>query len=481
MTDSRQDLLPFDSTEELPVPDSLLDQVIGQEKALAIIQQAARQGRFILLMGSPGTGKSMLGMALSELLPMEGLEDVLVFPNSEERVFPKIRVAKAGEGERIVHEFKAKRRREEASLNLTFWLFLFFLVLIAGYYAFSRGEPGFFIAGGVLAVLLWGLRGYLKVQGGTFPPKLLINHTESSRAPFVDATGFQAGALLGDVRHDPFQSGGVETPTHELIEAGAIHWAHRGVLYIDEVATLGLESQLSLLTAIQKKRFTITGRNPGSSGTMVRTEAIPCDFLLVLAGNLDDIDGMHPALRSRIRGYGYEVYTNEFMDDNRENRNKLAQFVAQEVRKDGKISHFSRGAVMEVIGEARRRTNQWGRLSLRLRDLGGLVRASGDLARKEGTPLVEADHVIRARELVRPLEEQIAEIALEQWDGYARLKSQEVEPGRTCGLVVFKQVKGLVLPIRAQVFPALEKGKGKWVSPGIFRLDIDYLRQCLGA
>jgi predicted ATP-dependent protease len=39
----------------------------------------------------------------------------------------------------------------------------------------------------------------------------------------------------------------------------------------------------------------------------------------------------------------------------------------------------------------------------------------------------------------------------------------------------------LVLPIRAQVFPALEKGKGKWVSPGIFRLDIDDLRQCLGA
>ena len=28
---------------------------------------------------------------------------------------------------------------------------------------------------------------------------------------FIDATGAHAGALLGDVRHDPFQSGGLET------------------------------------------------------------------------------------------------------------------------------------------------------------------------------------------------------------------------------------------------------------------------------
>ncbi len=45
---------------------------------------------------------------------------------------------------------------------------------------------------------------------------------------------------------------------------------------------------------------------------------------------------MHPALRSRIRGYGYEVYMNDTMDDNDENRRKLVQFVAQEVAKDKK-------------------------------------------------------------------------------------------------------------------------------------------------
>lgn len=408
--------MPFEHTGQLPVPDSLLDQVIGQERAVTIIRRAAQQRRFVLLIGAPGTGKSMLGSAMAELLPVEGLEDVLVFPNPEERVSPRIQVTAAGQGERIVREWKEKRHREEASLNLIFWLSLFSLIVVTGYYALSHREPVYLMGGLVSLVLLWGLRRTLKVKSRTLPPKLLIDRTgDSHRAPFVDATGFQAGALLGDVRHDPFQSGGVETPPHELIEPGAIHRAHRGVLYIDEVATLGLESQLALLTAIQEKQFAITGRNPGSSGTMVRTEPVPCDFLLVLAGNLSDVERMHPALRSRIRGYGYEVYTWEEMDDILENRNQLAQFVAQEVRKDGKIPHFSWEAVREIIREAQRRACRRGRLSLKLRDLGGLIRAAGDLAQQEGSPRVEADHVERAREWARPLEEQIVQRKLAGW------------------------------------------------------------------
>jgi len=43
---------------------------------------------------------------------------------------------------------------------------------------------------------------------------------------------------------------------------------------------------------------------------------------------------MHPALRSRIRGYGYEVYMKDTMPDTPENRDKIATFVAQEVIKE---------------------------------------------------------------------------------------------------------------------------------------------------
>ncbi|MFN7182551.1 MAG: 2-oxoacid:acceptor oxidoreductase family protein, partial [Planctomycetota bacterium] len=51
--------------------------------------------------------------------------------------------------------------------------------------------------------------------------------------PFLDATGAHAGALLGDVLHDPFQSGGLGTPANQRVVAGMIHKAHNGVLFID--------------------------------------------------------------------------------------------------------------------------------------------------------------------------------------------------------------------------------------------------------
>ena len=85
---------------------------------------------------------------------------------------------------------------------------------------------------------------------------------------------------------------------------------------------------------------------------MMKSDPVPCDFLLVAAGNLDSLNGMHPALRSRIRGYGYEIYVKNLFEDSAENRRKLVRFVAQEVSKDRKIPHFDNGAMAEIILEA---------------------------------------------------------------------------------------------------------------------------------
>jgi Lon-like ATP-dependent protease len=81
----------------------------------------------------------------------------------------------------------------------------------------------------------------------------------------------------------------------------------------------------------------------------------------------------------------------ETIKDTEENRDKIAIFVAQEVVKDGKIPHFNKDAVAEMIEEARRRANRKGHLTLRLRDLGGLIRAAGDLAKKQNAKFVKQD------------------------------------------------------------------------------------------
>ena len=147
-------------------------------------------------------------------------------------------------------------------------------------------------------------------------PSRFVNNEEKRFAPFMDATGAHAGALLGDVRHDPYQSGGLGTPAHERVESGMIHKAHKGVLYIDEIGTMSMKTQQELLSAMQEKKYSITGQSENSSGAMVRSQAVPCDFVLVASGNLQVLEGMHIAMRSRIRGYGYEVFMKDYMLEN---------------------------------------------------------------------------------------------------------------------------------------------------------------------
>lgn len=402
----------WQTTAEIPVGDRVIDQVIGQDRAVEIVRLAALQRRFVLMVGVPGTGKSMLGAAMAEMMGAHDLEDVLVVPNPESRITPLVEVVPVGEGEAAVRDAKRRRGESESAIAYLFWAATVAVSLIAGWYAYrTESAVPALIGAGIFVVLLIARR-FFRSTARLAVPKLLVNNVraqEADRAPFVDATGFHAGALLGDVRHDPFQSGGYETPPHELVEGGAIHLAHRGVLFIDEVSTLAIESQQSLLTAIQEKRFPISGRTLGSSGTMMRSAAVPCDFLMMLAGNMQDVEKMHPALRSRVRGYGYEIYMNEDMPDSAENRLKVACFCAQEVRKDRKIPHLSRAAVNVIVEEARMRSGKQDRLTTRLRELGGLVRAAGDLAAQEGVRVTEARHVAAARENTRTLEEQMRE------------------------------------------------------------------------
>ena len=298
-------------------------------------------------------------------------------------------------------------------------------------------------------------------------PKLLVNNESKNTAPFVDATGSHAGALLGDVRHDPYQSGGLGTPAHERVEAGMIHRSNKGVLYVDEIGTMKMKTQQELLTAMQEKKYSITGQSETSSGAMVRSQEVPCDFVLVASGNLHVLEGMHIALRSRIRGYGYEVFMKDSMKDTPENRDKLVQFVAQEVKKDGRIPHFSREAVAEIIREAQRRAGKKDTLTLKLRDLGGLVRAAGDIAKGEGADSVTVAHVISAKKLARTLEQQIADryiVQRKKLTAYSNLK--EAKSVRVNGLAIIGDRSGILLPIAAEAAPAQSKDEGKIIATG---------------
>lgn len=473
----------FQTTEDIKVPELLLDQVIGQDKSVEIVRKAAEQKRHVMLIGDPGTGKSMVARAMTSFLPKEELEDIIAYPNNDDSNMPHIRVVPGGKANEIIkaQRVQAKKKKEQqSSMVVTIVFMIIALSIFAAIAPRFANPPGemhleyaFFGIIAAIFIFLIFSRGALtqrrELQG---VPKILVAHEKKDSPPFIDATAAHSGALLGDVRHDPFQSAGLETPPHQLVEAGSIHRAHKGVLYIDEINTLNLPSQQHLLTAIQEKKFQITGQSERSFGAMVKTEPVPCDFILVSAGNLDALKGMHPALRSRIRGYGYEIYLNSNMDDNNENREKLIRFVAQEVIKDERIPHFDKSAVAEIIHEDQRRAGRKGKLSLRLRELGGLVRAAGDVAFEKGDKIVTQDHVLKAKIIAKSLEQQVVDRAIEQRKDYRSFKTEGAEIGVVNGLAVhsadpsMSEFSGLVLPIVAEVTPAGSESEGKVIATG---------------
>ena len=93
----------FATTEEIEIPALMADRVIGQEEAVEVMRKAAYQKRHVMLIGEPGTGKSMLANSMVEYLPKEDLQDIVAYHNPEDFNEPRIRVFPAGKGLSLIH------------------------------------------------------------------------------------------------------------------------------------------------------------------------------------------------------------------------------------------------------------------------------------------------------------------------------------------------------------------------------------------
>lgn len=459
-----EDVAGMSSTAEVLIPKDPLDRVLGQEEAITLAKIAARQRRNLLLVGPPGTGKSMIAHALSFNLP-KPRQEIRVANNPENPERPFLEVvdeSKVKEDELAKKESVGKLLTpEKAPKNVASKLgyicpscgeysspeevncpkcgkskveikgmasnnpFGDILGMFGGVIPMNVGKEKvnttrinadgteesvvFERAGDKIRMLDTKAMEKRNQMSGASQSKTLV---KLNRVPFIMATGASETELLGDVRHDPY--GGHEkigVPAYQRIIPGAVHEAHEGVLFIDEISHLG-ELQRFILTAMQDKKFPITGRNPQSSGASVRVDEVPCDFVLVAACNMQDLQNILSPLRSRIIGDGYEVLVDVAMRDTSHNRAKYAQFVAQEILMDGHIPDASIEAVEEIIDEGRRRAkldNQFNSLTLRLREMGGLIRAAGDIAVMEGAELITAEHVRQAKKRSMSVEEQINE------------------------------------------------------------------------
>src|SRR5688572_10993163 len=145
---------PFATTADIAVPERLLDQVIGQDHAVTVVRKAAEQKRHVMMIGDPGTGKSMLARAMTEFLPREELEDVIAYPNAEDQNTPRIRVVPAGKGKEIVDAQKFEARKRQEQRGFLMMILMLTVIGLALFIAFTTGQ---------YAVILYGFLGALLV------------------------------------------------------------------------------------------------------------------------------------------------------------------------------------------------------------------------------------------------------------------------------------------------------------------------------
>src|SRR3989344_853249 len=188
-----KDLSKIKSTKEVKVSNKISEQIIGQDAALTLIRKAAKQRRNILLIGEPGTGKSLLGQALAELLPKEKLVDIVSLPNLTDENTPIIKTFPKGQAKRMITTSKLKAA---ASFKNQTWLILLFALFISflPYYFWKIGEISdiIYAASMITGMLfIFGIVFFINIsrrqkQVSFQIPKLLVDNSDKDKAPFID-------------------------------------------------------------------------------------------------------------------------------------------------------------------------------------------------------------------------------------------------------------------------------------------------------
>jgi Lon-like ATP-dependent protease len=523
----------FESTDGFPVDDNLINWAIGQDQALKecflcldewvrklkwiektewykswsapgtskpATKTAISPGPYLLLLGDPGTGKSLIGRALAEKLTQTYKEngiklyDALCWKNPVLPSQPKISITKAGGAKKILQTEQMKELKRKLitkvgfkALQVVLVVIGLFLISLGFYFMYQAyttwqenplymGEPlhdyfnnSFidylagkfvslvpltFIPGGSLiffGVFMWwfsklGGLGSMKGIGGAQQsdvPKLIVDNA-SQHAPFVDATGHRSAQLFGSIAWDPYQTGGLGTPEHQRVTAGDVHVASMGILYIDEIKNLDPEEAVTLLTVLEDGQLPVTLRgrfHGGDTAAMaVSTEAVPAITFLVGAGNFDSISQIHPALMDRIYGYGKVVRMNNDMPNTLENRRKYVQFIAQETKRFNLVP-FTNEACQEIVEEGRRRSNKKDALTTRFRPLISIIKTAATLAMNEEAEMVERRHIEEALERhCKTIQRQILENDMSERGKLLEINPVGLKLGQMYGLAVVKDL-----------------------------------------
>ncbi|MBW1901709.1 MAG: ATP-binding protein [Deltaproteobacteria bacterium] len=377
----------FEDTSQISVPEDPIEQVIFQDKAKTSIRKIAQNKGHILMVGRPGTGKSMLANMFNDVLDkslgdyLRPKEAIVAYPGKDRN-----HILFAYEDSETIDDLlsalnndieSAKNSVDEFSLSDQIksvsrakkWLLLATGITAAAGLFFP---PAFIATGltGIGSIFMYMQENNHKVQekiqretsGGkqTSLKHLYDMMPEILYDPRKD-TGLMARIsepnarnMKGGFRHDPYQSGNLHTPAHKRAYLGA--HAKAPIVYIDELKTLVKIGYMSdLLEIMQNKTYILEGGRETGSGAADKSEnSLKADNILIACCNHDTLEYLQTegdgSFLSRIEDKGEIIQMESAVPETEKTIREVAQYIKQEKINLNEEFKASWGEVLEKEG-----------------------------------------------------------------------------------------------------------------------------------